>query len=156
MVEKPNEPSCKQVKLRSIFTRDKQASRLEIKESVETDSGHVYAVAKTKRSENIGDSNELLARKIDIEVVKVKDDIISVSESDDDELSSQKDVQQEIDSERFDKTNQTLLGQAKDNSSNASCKTILVLPKLGNTEKQTQVPEMVRNRKETTVSFSIK
>ena len=122
---------------------------------METDGGHVYAVAKTQRSENIGDSNELLAKKTDIEVVEVKDDIISVSESDDDELSSQKDVQQEIDSERFDKTNQTLLGQAKDNSSNASCKTILVLPKLGNTEKQSQVSEMVRNRKETTVSFSM-
>ena len=130
-------------------------SRLESKESVETDGGHVYAVTKTQRSENIGDSNELLAKKTDIEVVEVKDDIISVSESDDDELSSQKDVQQEIDSERFDKTNQTLLGQAKDNSSNASCKTILVLPKLGNTEKQSQVSEMVRNRKETTVSFSM-
>ena len=107
---------------------------------METDGGHVYAVAKTQISGNIGDSNELLARKKkDIEVVKVKDDIISVSESDDDELSSQKDVQQEIDSESFDKTNQTLSGQAKDNSRNASCKTILVLPKLGNTEKQTQV-----------------
>ena len=153
VVEKPKEPSCKQVKLTSIFTRDKHASRLESKESVERDSGNVNAVAKTQRSENIGDSNEQLARKTDIEVVKVKDDIISVSESDDDELSSQKDVQQEIDSERFDKTNQTLLGQAKDNSSNASCKTILVLPKLGNTEKQTQVSETVRNRKETTVSF---
>ena len=116
----------------------------------------MYAVAKTQRSENIGDSNELLAKKTDIEVVEVKDDIISVSESDDDELSPQKDIhQQEIDSERFDKTNQTLLGQAKDNSSNASCKTILVLPKLGNTEKQSQVSEMVRNRKETTVSFSM-
>ena len=36
-------------------------------------------------------------------------------------------------------------------------KTILVLPKLGNTEKQThdQVSEIVRNRKETTVSFSM-
>ena len=68
-----------------------------------------------QRSENIGDSNELLAKKTDIEVVKVNDDIISVSESDDDELSPQKDVQQEIDSERFDKTNQTLLGHAKDN-----------------------------------------
>ena len=122
---------------------------------METDGGHVYAVAKTQRSENIGDSSELLAKKTDTEVIEVKDDIISVSESDDDELSSQKDVQQEIDSERFDKTNQTLLGQAKDNSSNASCKTILVLPKLGNTEKQTQVSEMVRNRKETTVSFSM-
>ena len=155
VVEKPKEPSCKQVKLTSIFTRDKQASRLESKESVETDSGNVYAVAKTQRSENIGDSNERLARKTDVEVVKVKDDIISVSESDDDEVSSQKDVQQEIDSERFDKTNQTLFSQAKDNSSNVSCKTILVLPKLGNTEKQTQVSEMVRNRKETTVSFSM-
>ena len=154
VVEKPQEPSCKQVKLTSVFTRDKQASRLKSKESVETDSGTVNAVAKTQRSENIGDSNEQLARKTDIEVVKVKDDIISVSESDDDELSSQKDVQQEIDSERFDKTNQTLLGQGKDNSSNASCKTILVLPKLGNTEKR-QVSEMVRNRKETTVSFSM-
>ena len=122
---------------------------------METDGEHVYAAAKTQRSENIGDSNELLAKKPDIEVVEVKDDIISVSESDDDELSSQKDVQQEIDSERFDKTNQTLLGQAKDNSSNASCKTILVFPKLGNTKKQTQVSEMVRNRKETTVSFSM-
>ena len=130
-------------------------SRLESKESVETDGGHVYAVAKTQRSENIGDSSELLAKKTNTEVIEVKDDIISVSESDDDELSSQKDVQQEIDSERFDKTNQTLLGQAKDNSSNASCKTILVLPKLGNTEKQSQVSEMVRNRKETTVSFSM-
>ena len=82
-----------------------------------------------------------------MKLLKVKDDIISVSESDDDELSSQKDVQQEIDSERFDKTNQTLLSQAKDNSSNASCKTILslLLPKLGNTEKETvdQVSEMV-------------
>ena len=106
---------------------------------METDGGHVYAVDKTQRSENIGDSSELLAKKTDTEVIEVKDDIISVSESDDDELSSQKDVQQEIDSERFDKTNQTLLGQAKHNSSNASCKTILVLPKLGNTEKQTQV-----------------
>ena len=122
---------------------------------METDGGHVYAVAKTQRSENIGDSNELLAKKTDIEVVEVKDDIISVSESDDDELSSQKDVQQEIDSERFDKTNQTLLGQAKDNSSNTSCKTVLAFPKLGNTKKQTQVSEMVRNRKETTVSFSM-
>ena len=103
---------------------------------METDGGHVYAVTKTQRSENIGDSNELLAKKTDIEVVEVKDDIISVSESDDDELSSQKDVQQEIDSERFDKTNQTLLGQAKDNSSNASCKTILFFPKLGNTKKK--------------------
>ena len=63
MVEKPNEPSCKQVKLRSIFTRNKQASRLESKESVETGGEHVYAVAKTQRSENIGDSNELLAKK---------------------------------------------------------------------------------------------
>ena len=154
VVEKPKEPSCKQVKLTSKFTRDKQASRVESKESVETDSGHVYAVPKIKRSENIGDGNERLARKTDIEIVKVKDDIISVSEPDDDnELSSQKDVQLEIDSERFDKTNQTLLGQVKDNSSNASCKTILVLPKLGNTEKQTQVSETVRNRKETTVSF---
>ena len=123
---------------------------------METDGGHVYAVAKTQRSENIGDSSELLAKKTDTEVIEVKDDIISVSESDDDELSSQKDVQQEIDSERFDKTNQTLLGQAKDNSSNASCKTILVFPKLGNTEKKTQVSEMVRNRKETTVSFRMK
>ena len=123
---------------------------------METDDGNVYAVAKTQRSENIGDSNELLAKKTDIEVVEVKDDIISVSESDDDELSPQKDIhQQEIDSERFDKTNQTLLGQAKDNSSNTSCKTILVFPKLGNTKKQTQVSEMVRNRKETTVSFSM-
>ena len=156
VVEKPKEPSCKQVKLTSKFTRDKQASRVESKESVETDSGHVYAVPKIKRSENIGDGNERLARKTDIEIVKVKDDIISVSEPDDDnELSSQKDVQLEIDSERFDKTNQTLLGQVKDNSSNASCKTILVLPKLGNTEKQSQVSEMVRNRKETTVSFSM-
>ena len=124
---------------------------------METDGGHVYAVAKTQRSENIGDSSELLAKKTDTEVIEVKDDIISVSESDDDELSSQKDVQQEIDSERFDKTNQTLLGQAKDNSSNVSCKTILVLPKLGNSEKKkTQVSEMVRNRKESTVSFRMK
>ena len=30
VVEKPKEPSGKQVKLTSIFTRDKQASRLEI------------------------------------------------------------------------------------------------------------------------------
>ena len=30
VVEKPNGPSCKQVKLSSIFTRDKQASRLKI------------------------------------------------------------------------------------------------------------------------------
>ena len=67
---------------------------------METDGGHVYAVAKTQRSENIGDSSELLAKKTDTEVIEVKDDIISVSESDDDELSSQKDVQQEIDSER--------------------------------------------------------
>ena len=134
---------------------DYSQSRLESKESVETGGGHVYAVAKSQRSENIGDSNELLAKKTDIEVVEVKDDIISVSESDDDELNSQKEVQQEIDSERFDKTNQTLLGQAKDYSSNASCTTILVLPKLGNTEKQTQVSEMVRNRKKTTVSFSM-
>ena len=69
VVEKPKEPSCKQVKLSRIFTRDKQASRLESKESVETDSGNVYAVAKTQRSENIGDSDERLARKTDIEVV---------------------------------------------------------------------------------------
>ena len=75
---------------------------------METDGGHVYVVAKTQRSENIGDSNELLAKKTDIEVIEVKDDIISVSESDDDERSSQKDVHQEIDSERFDKTNQIL------------------------------------------------
>ena len=75
-------------------------SRLESKESVETDAGYVYAVAKTQRSENIGDSSELLAKKTDIEVIEVKDDIISVSESNDNELSSQKDVQQEIDSER--------------------------------------------------------
>ena len=136
VVEKPKEPSCKQVKLTSVFTRDKQAWRLKSRESVETDSGTVNAVAKTQRSENIGDSNEQLARNTDIDVVKVKDDIISVSESDDAEVSSQKDVQQEIDSERFDKTNQTLLGQAKDNSSNASCKTILVFPKLGNTKKK--------------------
>ena len=95
VVEKPKEPSCKQVKLTSVFTRDKQASRLKSKESVKTDSGTVNAVAKTQRSENIGDSNEQLARKTDIEVVKVKDDIISVSESDDGELSPQKDVQQE-------------------------------------------------------------
>ena len=59
MTEKPNEPSCKQVKLTSIFTR------LESKESVETDSGHVYAVAKNQRSENISDSNERLAKKTD-------------------------------------------------------------------------------------------
>ena len=83
-------------------------SRLESKKSVETDGGHVYVVAKTQRSENIGDSSELLAKKTDIEVIEVKDDIISVSESDDDERSSQKDVHQEIDSERFDKTNQIL------------------------------------------------
>ena len=38
-------------------------STLESKESVETDGGHVYAVTKTQRSENIGDSNELLAKK---------------------------------------------------------------------------------------------
>ena len=38
-------------------------SRLESKESVETDGGYVYAVAKTQRSENIGDSSELLAKK---------------------------------------------------------------------------------------------
>ena len=62
---------------------------------METDGEHVYAAAKTQRSEKIGDSNELLAKKTDIEVVEVKDDIISVSESDDDELSPQKDVQQE-------------------------------------------------------------
>ena len=37
---------------------------------METDGGHVYAVTKTHRSENIGDSNELLAKKTDIEVVK--------------------------------------------------------------------------------------
>ena len=53
---------------------------------METDGGHVYAVVKTQRSENIGDSKELLAKKTDIEVVEVKDDIISVSESDDDEV----------------------------------------------------------------------
>ena len=53
---------------------------------METDGGHVYAVVETQRSKNIGDSNELLARKTDIEVVEVKDDIISVSESDDDEV----------------------------------------------------------------------
>ena len=45
-------------------------SRLESKESVETDGGHVYDVTKTQSSENIGDSNELLAKKTDIEVVK--------------------------------------------------------------------------------------
>ena len=59
VAEKPNEPTCKQVKLTSIFTR------LESKESVETDSGHVYAVAKNQRSENISDSNERLAKKTD-------------------------------------------------------------------------------------------
>ena len=155
VAEKPKEPSCKQVKLTSIFTRDKQASRLESKESLETDSGHVYAVAKTQRSENIGDSKKRLARKTEVEIVEVEDDIISVSESDDDKLSSQKGVQQEIYSERFDKTNQALLGQTKDNSSNTSCKTILVLPKLNNTKKQTQVSEMVRDRKESTVTFSM-
>ena len=64
-------------------------------------------------------------------------------------------VRQVIDLEHFDKTNQILLGQAKDNSSNASCRTILVLPKLGNTKKQTQVSKIVKNRKETTVSFSM-
>ena len=31
---------------------------------METDGGHVYAVTKTQRSENIGDSNELLAKKL--------------------------------------------------------------------------------------------
>ena len=30
---------------------------------METDGGYVYAVAKTQRSENIGDSSELLAKK---------------------------------------------------------------------------------------------
>ena len=35
-------------------------SRLESKESVETDGGYVYAVAKTQK---IGDSSELLAKK---------------------------------------------------------------------------------------------
>ena len=34
----------------------KQASRLESKESMETDSEHVNAVPKTQRSENVGDS----------------------------------------------------------------------------------------------------
>ena len=72
VAEKPKEPSCKQVKLTSVFTRDKQASRLKSKESVETDSGTVNAVAKTQRSENIGDSNEQLARKTEIEVVEVQ------------------------------------------------------------------------------------
>ena len=37
---------------------------------METDGGHVYDVTKTQSSENIGDSNELLAKKTDIEVVK--------------------------------------------------------------------------------------
>ena len=52
-------------------------SRLESKESLETDGGHVYAGAKTQRSENIGDSNELLAKKTDTEVIEVKDRMIS-------------------------------------------------------------------------------
>ena len=61
------------MKLTSIFIRDKEASRLQSKESVETDGGHVYAVAKTQRSENIGVSNELFAKKkTDIEVVEVE------------------------------------------------------------------------------------
>ena len=30
VIEKPNGPNCKQVKVSSIFTRDKQASRLDI------------------------------------------------------------------------------------------------------------------------------
>ena len=38
-------------------------STLESKDSVETDGEHVYAVTKTQRSENIGDGNELLAKK---------------------------------------------------------------------------------------------
>ena len=56
VAEKPKEASYKQVKLTSIFPRDKQASRLESKESMETDSEHVYSVSKAQRSENIGDS----------------------------------------------------------------------------------------------------
>lgn len=52
------------------------------------------AVAKDQRSENVGDSDKQLARKNEIEVVEVEDD--SVGESDDDELGSQKGVQQEI------------------------------------------------------------
>ena len=31
---------------------------------MKTDGGHVYAVTKTQRSEKIGDSNELLAKKL--------------------------------------------------------------------------------------------
>lgn len=54
------------------------------------------AVAKDQRSENVGDSDKQLARKNEIEVVEVEDDIISVGESDDDELGSPKGVQQEI------------------------------------------------------------
>lgn len=53
-------------------------------------------VAKDQRSENVGDSDERLARNNEFEVVEVEDDIISLGESDDDELGSQKGVQQEI------------------------------------------------------------
>ena len=39
---------------------------------METDGGHVYAVTKTQRSENIGDSNELLAKKLTLKLLKLR------------------------------------------------------------------------------------
>ena len=39
---------------------------------METDGGHVYAAAKTQRSENIGDSNELLAKKLTLKLLKLR------------------------------------------------------------------------------------
>ena len=39
---------------------------------METDGGHVYAVAKTQRSENIGDSSELLAKKLTLKLLKLR------------------------------------------------------------------------------------
>ena len=47
-------------------------SRPESKDSVETDGEHVYAAAKTQRSENIGDSKELLAKKLTLKLLKLR------------------------------------------------------------------------------------
>ena len=44
---------------------------------METDGGHVYAATKTQRSENIGDSNELLAKKLTLKLLKLVEPVIT-------------------------------------------------------------------------------
>ena len=169
LVNKTKEPCSKQAKLTSVFTLEQKSFNLSCKELVGSDSRHSYGAANIQRFEMVGDSKEqLLAKNDDIEVIEVGETtdgyVNSVGELDNEDRIQQfevdgheKDFQEnkQRDSESLEADNQKILCQSTDVSENISCKPILVIPKLGNTSKQAQVSDIVRNRKEITASFSM-